>query len=174
MITDLLRITNSEVIVATGLSQKPYEHLKFYYRLKDHAAFLNKIGIKFNEVVPRMTRDFLISFDSNEQAEFAEYELSKILVNDKYKLFEEIDNRGKDIFVVLTYPLEITDKTIISCSGKESQLADLIIFVAIKNGEHQSKGFAYFSEGLEDFAPPQGSHVAKIHNTVLQFFGIGN
>ncbi len=172
MITDLLRITNSEVIVATGLSQKPYEHLKFYYRLKDHAAFLNKIGIKFNEVVPRMTRDFLISFDSNEQAEFAEYELSKILVNDKYKLFEEIDNRGNNTFVVLTYPHEITDQTYISYSGKKLNLSKLVTFVAIKNGEHQNKGFAYFSDGLSSFSPIQGSHVSKIHNTVLQYFGI--
>jgi len=62
----------------------------------------------------------------------------------------------------------------ITYSDKESQLSDLVTFVAIKNGEHQSKGFAYFSDGVSDFAPSQGSHVAKIHNTVLQFFGISN
>jgi hypothetical protein len=89
-------------------------------------------------------------------------------------LFEEIDNRGKDIFVVLTYPSEITDKTMITYSGKESQLGNLVTFVAIKNGEHQSKGFAYFSDGVSEYAPPEGSHVSKIHNTVLQFFGIGS
>ena len=121
-----------------------------------------------------MTRDFLVSFDTEEQAFKAEKKLSRILVNDEVKLFEEIDNRGQDIFVVLTYPSEITDKTMISYSEKESQLSDLVTFVAIKNGEHQSKGFAYFSEGISEFAPPQGSHVSKIHNTVLQFFGIRN
>ena len=172
MLTDLLEFPNTEIIVATGLSQKPYEQLKFYYRLKDHASFLEKIGVEFIDVVPRMTRDFLVSFDSEEQALKAEQQLSKILVNNEVKLFEEIDNRGQDIFVVLTYPSEITDKTIISYSGKESLLSDLVSFVAIKNGEHQSKGFAYFSEGLSEFAPPEGSHVSKIHNTVLQFFGI--
>ena len=119
-----------------------------------------------------MTRDFLISFDTEELAFKAEQQLSKILVNNEVKLFEEIDNRGKDIFVVLTYPLEITDKTMISYSEKESQLSDLVAFVAIKNGEHQSKGFAYFSEGVSEFAPSHGSHVSKIHHSVLQFFGI--
>ena len=108
-----------------------------------------------------MTRDFLVSFDTEEQAFKAEQQLSKILVNNEVKLFEEIDNRGKDIFVVLTYPSEITDKTMITYSGKESQLGDLVTFVAIKNGEHQSKGFAYFSEGVSEFAPPQGSHVVQ-------------
>ena len=172
MLMDLLKLPNTEIIVATGLSQKPYEQLRFYYRLKDHASFLKKIGIEFANVVPRMTRDFLISFDTEELASKAEQKLSNILVNNEVMLFEEVDNRGKDIFVVLTYPSEITNKTIITYSGKEAQLNDLVTFVAIKNGEHQSKGFAYFSEGISEFAPPQGSHVAKIHNTVLQFFGI--
>ena len=90
------------------------------------------------------------------------------------KLFEEIDNRGKDIFVVLTYPSEITKETTITISGNILSLSELVIFVAIKNGEHQSKGFAYFSEGISEFAPPQGRHVSQIHNTVLQFFGIGS
>ena len=174
MLTDLLELPNTEIIVATGLSQKPYDQLKFYYRLKDHASFLERINVEFTDVVPRMTRDFLVSFDTEDQAFKAEQQLTKILVNNEVKLFEEIDNRGKDIFVVLTYPSEITDKTMISFSGKESQLSDLVTFVAIKNGEHQSKGFAYFSEGISEFAPPQGSHVSKIHNTVLQFFGIGS
>ena len=172
MLTDLFRLPNTEIIVATGLSQKPYDQLKFYYRLKDHESFLKKIGVKFTNVVPRMTRDFLVSFDSEKQALEAEQQLSKIITNNGVKVFEEIDNRGKDIFVVLTYPSEITDKTTISHLGKESNLGDLVTFVAVKNGEHQSKGFAYFSDGLRQFAPPQGSHVSKIHNTVLQFFGI--
>lgn len=172
ILSDLLELSNTEIIVATGLSQKPYEQLKFYYRIKDHASFLNRVGVEFTDVVPRMTRDFLISFDTEMQALKAEHQLSKILVNNEVKLFEEIDNRGKDIFVVMTYPSEITDKTMISYSGKESLLGNLVTFVAIKNGEHQSKGFAYFSEGVSKFAPSQGSHVSKIHKTVLQFFRI--
>lgn len=174
MLSDLLDLPYAEIIVATGLSQKPYEQLKFYYRLKNHASFLEEMGIEFANVVPRMTRDFLILFDTAEQALKAEQQLSKILVNNKVKLFEEIDNRGKDIYVVLTYPSEITDKTMLSYSGNEMLFGNLVTFVAIKNGEHQSKGFAYFSDGLSKFAPPEGSHVSKIHNVVLQFFGIHN
>ncbi len=174
MLLDLLSIPNAELIVATGLSQKPYEDLKYYYRLKDHASFLEKVGIEFANVLPRMTRDFLISFDTTEHASIAEQKLSKIFVDDKIKLFETIDNRGKDIFVVLTYPSEITKKTKISYPKNEMLLNELVTFVAIKNGEHQSKGFAYFSDGLLNIAPSEGSHVSKIHNTVLKFFGISN
>ena len=60
--------------------------------------------ISFKEVHPRMTRDFLITFDSEYSAKLAEKKLKGILVNDNYRLFGEIDNRGKELFVVLTYP----------------------------------------------------------------------
>ena len=62
LISDLIKQSNSELIIATGLSQKPYTHLKFYYRLRDHKDFLDDIGINYLNVIPRMTRDFLISF----------------------------------------------------------------------------------------------------------------
>lgn len=174
MLLDLLNIQDIEVIIATGLSQKPYEQLKFYYRLKNHADFLNEVGIDFSNAAPRMTRDFLITFDSEEKAIIAEKELSQILVDERIRLFEEIDNRGKDLFVVLTYPAEITEDTVVTISGKTFSLSKYVTFVAIKNGEHQSKGFAYFSKGIAKFAPPQGSHVSKIHKTVLDYFGVSN
>ena len=172
MLADILSLKNIEVIIATGLSQKPYEKLKFYYRLSDHETFLKKIGVEFNTVSPRMTRDFLISFDNENQALKAEKKLSKILVDNKFHLFGEIDNRGKDIFVVLTYPHEISKKTMMSYSNNVLPLIDFITFVAIKNGEHQSKGFAYFSSGISEHAPIDGSHVCKMHDTVLKYFGI--
>lgn len=172
ILEDLLNWPNTEIIVATGLSQQPYKESKFYYRLKDHSSFLKKIGVEFTDLLPRMTRDFLVSFDSPKKAREAEELLSKILVNNEVRLFEELDNRGKDIFAVLTYPSEITDQTKISYLGNEIPLLDYVTFVAIKNGEHQSKGFVYFSDGVSEYAPPDGSHISKIHGAVLQFFGI--
>ncbi|MDB3914835.1 hypothetical protein N9367_00115 [Gammaproteobacteria bacterium] len=172
MIIDLLSFTDTEVIIATGLSQKPYEQIKYYYRLKDHHEFLSSIGIEFSSILPRMTRDFLVSFDTFEQASLAEKQLSQILVNNETKLFGKIDNRGKDIFVTLTYSSEIKNDTVFFVAGRALTLKDQVVFVAIKNGEHQSKGYAYFSDGVLKFAPPQGSHVSKIHNSILNFFGI--
>jgi len=172
MLQDLIKLANTEVIIATGLSQKPFDHLKFYYRLNNHEKFLRDIGIAFSSVVPRMTRDFLITFVSAEQALAASDTLQKVMVNDDVKLFEEIDNRGSDLFLVLTYPNEITEETTISLGGWSARLDQYVTFVAIKNGEHQSKGFAYFSDGITEFAPASGSHVSKIHNTVLEYFGV--
>ena len=70
--------------------------------------------------------------------------LELILVNNKNQLFGEIDNRGKELFVVLTYPNEITDECSLSIDGKNIYLKDNLTFVAIKNGEHQSKRLCIF------------------------------
>lgn len=174
MVQDLVRFPNTEIIIATGLSQKPYEQVKFYYRIKNHEKFLSDLGVSFSSVVPRMTRDFLVTFESTEQAVAAAEKLGNILVNGGIKLFEEIDNRGKDLFIVLTYPDEVFDETTISSGGWTCTLSKYVTFVAVKNGEHHSRGFAYFSGRIAKYAPACGSHVSKIHNTVLDFFSIPN
>ena len=172
LLEDLFDSHKAEAIVATGLSQKPFGEVMFYYRLKDHEAFLRDIGIDFLEVTPRMTRDFLINFQSEEQALRAEEKLSQVVVDREVALFSEIDNRGTELFVVLTYSQEITDRTNIFYSGGGARLMDSVVFVAIKNGEHQSKGFAYFSKGVAHLAPSEGKHVSEIYAVVIGFFGL--
>lgn len=174
LIGDLLKNFDSELIIATGLSQKPYSETKFYYRLKNHEEFLKKLDITYSSVIPRMTRDFLISFSSEDEAYLAEQKLSSLCDDSNIKIFGEIDNRGKDIFAVLTYPYEIKPKTVISSLQNKINLYDEVVFVAIKNGEHQSKGFAYFSDGLSEYKPKPNSHVSSINNTVLKYFGLRN
>ena len=170
ILLDLIRIPDTEMIIATGLSQKPYDKLKFYYRLSDHSKFLNDIGISFSSVVPRMTRDFLINFNSLSEAESAQAILQTIMVDDKIRLFDEIDNRGSDLFVVLTFPDEINDNTKFFIDEESVKLINYVDFVAIKNGEHQSKGFLYSSSGLNDIMPKNDSHVSEIYNTIVNYF----
>jgi hypothetical protein len=170
IINDLLSWSNIDFLVATGLSQKPHNEIKFYYRLNNHEKFLHSLDIDFAYVAPRMTRDFLISFDSEHQAEIASKKLSEILVDGKVKLFEEIDNRGKDIFIMLTYSSEITSETTMTFRSKKFCLRDLVSFVAVKNGEHHPKGFAFFSKGISNVAPHNNSHVSNLHESILKYF----
>jgi hypothetical protein len=162
-----------EVILATGLSQKPYDRLKFYYRLKSHSKFLNDLGLIFSKVYPRMTRDFLIEFDTEQQAKFAQSILSNIMINEsKIPLFGEIDNRGKSLFVTLTYPDEITSHTKIIINGQVKNLKSLVSFVAIKNGMHHEEGFAFFTPGVAQYAPQDMSHVSFLGKAVLNYFEV--
>ena len=172
LIAEFLKKQNTEIIIATGLSQIPNTNTKSYYRLKNHKKFLDNIGINYLNVIPRMTRDFLISFKSPEEAKIAQDLLSSILVDSEKKLFEEIDNRGKDIFVVLTYSKEIKSDTYINVAGKQINLFDKVSFVAVKNGVHCGKGYSYFSKGLSTLKPRTNSHVLNINKTVLDYFGI--
>ncbi len=173
MIQELLSLENVEILIATGLSQKPYDRTKFYYRLKNHQKFLEKLGISFKDVLPRMTRDFLVTFDSTRDAETAHEALISLKINDEINMFNHIDNRGKELFVTLTYPKEIIQTDFIrNLNEKKINLKDQVVFVAIKNGMHQGEGFAYFSDGIKNFAPPNGGHVKEIYFSILKSFGI--
>jgi hypothetical protein len=162
----------SELIIATGISQCPYDRIKYYYRLKTHENFLKLIDIDFKEVVPRMTRDFLINFDSEESALKAQIRLSSIKISsDELPLFGEIDNRGQSLFVTLTYPCVVDDNTKIFFGvGEGLNLLPHVAFVAIKNGMHQEKGFAFFSEGASEFSLKEGSHVKNLYGSVRKYF----
>jgi hypothetical protein len=158
----------AELVVATGLSQVPYDSTKYYYRLRCHTDFLALIGCYPIAIEPRMTRDFLIEFSSSLDAEKALKRLSSVKVNDEL-IFGEIDNRGNSLFVTLNYPHEISLDLEFEVDGvSKGRLLPHVVFVAIKNGMHQSKGFAYFSKGIK--VPPNGKHVKNIYNSITGFF----
>ncbi|MCG8434474.1 MAG: hypothetical protein MJA83_10620, partial [Gammaproteobacteria bacterium] len=107
----------ARLMIATGLHQDPHEELTYYWRLKDHAAFLRNLKISFVRVEPRMSRDFLVSFDSIEDACAAEVKFKGIRSTDGLHLFK-IDNRGDDLFVTLVYSKFIDDSFAYTVDGK--------------------------------------------------------
>ena len=144
-IGELLKMKDVKLIVATGLHQQPHEYLTFYWRLKEHLKFLEMIGVKnFSEILPRMSRDFLVKFNYKTDALHAENLLNSFFASkDDIKIFE-VDNRGNSLFVELVYPNDISDND--SIYSKESNLIlekfkSYIAFVAIKNGEHNGIGY---------------------------------
>jgi hypothetical protein len=175
IVGEYLARTDADVITATGLSQKPYDRVKFYYRLNNHADFLRGLGIPFRGVFPRMTRDFLVEFENTQDALAAQNVLASVrIVSDNAPLFGDIDNRGNSLFVTLTYPKEITRSTHYRVGDRKARLLPEVSFVAIKNGMHQEEGFAFFTPGVAFNAPESGAHVANLGKTVLRYFGIAD
>lgn len=173
IVGDYINDPEVDVIVATGLTQRPYDRVKFYYRLVDHAAFLRIAGIPFRSVQPRMTRDFLIEFDSATQAAQAMRTLSAIRVSPgDLPLFGELDNRGASIFATMTYPEEITGDTLVALQSGRVALQPLVTFVAIKNGMHDGRGFAFFKGDVTVHSPADGEHVGRLFETVKRYYGI--
>ncbi len=131
----------ARIMIATGLHQVPFEQLTYYWRLKDHAAFLRSIGIEFETVEPRMSRDFLLSCADEVQAERSAQRLARAVAADGTPLFE-VDNRGKDIFAMLVYPNDIHEGFQFTLDGQSyAHLHQSVAFVALKNGEHNGIGY---------------------------------
>jgi len=169
IISDYLDSHLYEFIFATGLSQTIYDRVKFYYRLNNHKKFLNLLGIKFQNVYPRMTRDFLISFESHEDALKALIKLQGIKVNDD-QFFGEIEIRTKELFVTLSYSKEINIYSHINFGMVKIDLLNHVSFVAIKNGMHQAKGFIYSSSGLKPLLQKSEMNVRDLYKTIKNYF----
>lgn len=162
--------TGRDVIIATGLSQRPCKKPTFYYRLSDHENFLRVLGITGATVSPRMTRDFLVSFESENKARAAGDILKLLRDADDLPYFGVIENRGSQLFCTFTYPLEIREQ-VIRVDGQEIRLRDHVDFVAIKNGEHSGIGYLYSSTGVRSDFKELG-HVKNLQKLILEHHGI--
>jgi hypothetical protein len=129
------------VMIATGLHQDPVDEPVFYWRLRDHAGFLRRLGCAVSAVEPRMSRDFLVTCRDATDAAATARTLASGKAPDGAALFE-IDNRGETLFVTLAYAREIGAG--FRASFGEVTLDELsaeVVFVAIKNGHHNGIGY---------------------------------
>lgn len=132
---------DARLMLATGLHQDPHPEVTFYWRLKDHAEYLRKVGVPFQKVEPRMSRDFVVYCADAREAAEAERRLNAICAINGTPLFE-IDNRGSDLFVMLTWPHDIpTDFEYRVDNMCRRDLHNDVAFVAIKNGQHNGIGY---------------------------------
>lgn len=163
---------NSEIIISTGLRQVPYTQRKFYYRLCDHTSFLSKLNLPQFTVYPRMTRDFLMEFSTEACCEKAKNILEMVKINEAL-VFGEIDNRGKSLFVTLTYPDMIKPNDVISTgTGGSLNPTEEFVFVAVKNGMHDSIGYSFTTSDSGEFKNLNGQHVKNLFGYILGRFGV--
>jgi hypothetical protein len=171
---DYLDMDDTSLVVATGLTQQPYDRIKYYWRLRDHEGFLREIGMRFARALPRMTRDFVVEFDSEADARLGELLLGSLtLSHDGEPLFGDIDNRGKSVFATLTNPSEIRAGMKVLGGAKPLELLPNVAFVAIKNGMHASHGYIAAVGDVTQHLPVDGAHIKEVHDTVLRYFGLG-
>jgi hypothetical protein len=132
---------SARLMLATGLHQNPHSTVTFYWRLRDHAAFVRELGVEFESVSPRMSRDFLVICGTPERAAAAARILEQTLADDGTPLFE-VDNRGSDLFVMFTFPRDIPEGAGYRVGSRTfAGLRSRVAFVALKNGEHDGAGY---------------------------------
>jgi hypothetical protein len=163
------RFPESRLILATGLRQVPYPEVTYYYRLTDHADFLERAGVAgVTSVEPRMSRDFLVHFDGEASAAQAERLLREATDQAGRPLFEEADNRGTDIFVTLTYPYEITPETNAHINGRViHDLARHTALVAIKNGHHHTTGYVIDTAERRQGGDQGAMPLPELHDRIM-------
>jgi len=172
LLKDLLKVKNSRLIIATGLRQVPYPTPIYYWRLRNHEKFLRKLGIKFLRLEPRMTRDFHIFFENSTMARKCSTEFQQILAPDGERIFGIVENEGDKVFVSLTYDKPVPKDFSLKFKGKViKDFKSDIVFVAIKNGHHDGKG--YFFDSAHQIKKSK-FHVKEIFNIVISHFTTAN
>lgn len=175
IIEELLK-SDVNIFLATGLHQQPHKNITFYWRINKHEEFVQKINLQgVNEVLPRMSRDFLIQFDSVENAVKGEDILNSYIMDKNHSKVFNVDNRGDSLFVELIYSSEIKeDDSISSLKTKQviKNFKNLISFVAIKNGEHNGIGYFIYDPDKIKVSIPSRIKLKEvrsiIENTVLE------
>lgn len=81
-----------------------------------------------------------------------------------------VDNRGSNLFVTLTYPHEISSGfTAYTSNRMIPDFSDQVVFVALKNADHDPEG--YFADSVDDGLKfPEPFYVWEIRNRILAAF----
>ena len=171
IIGQLRRTVPARLMLATGLHQVPHEERTFYWRLREHETFLRSIDVPFVRIEPRMSRDFLVACADAEMAGRAGERLARAQALDGTALFE-VDNRGSDLFVMLTYPREITADFRFRIDQREYPgLSEQVAFVALKNGEHHGVGY-FLDTGYARQALPAEFPLKQMPDRIMNALGL--
>lgn len=139
IVTEFLNQADTRLLITTGLSQYPNNRCIYQYRFKNHLESLKKLGIERAEVVPRMSRDFLLTFRDDTAASAAEASLRSVTL-DKGPMFT-VENRGSSLFCQIGFFGEIKAFEYVDLGGRTMDLSNDVVLVSIENGLHRTEGF---------------------------------
>lgn len=170
ILADLLRgAPGARIMIATGLSQTPNPRLIYYYRPRDHKALLGRLRVPFSDVVPRMSRDFLVTCDDEATALRAERQLASALAPGGERIFS-VDNRGASLFCMVCYTQEIPRNFTIRFDGGELPAFDEhVSLVTIENAIHKAIGY-FADSGLSPGEGPEQIPLTEVYARMLQAF----
>jgi len=160
---------DADFLIATALSQESYPKPVYYYRLLRHEDFLKKLDIRFSKVRPRMTRDFLVECDSEDDLLEAIAKLKEVSLFGE-SLFNVGEAKGRSVFVELSYHKEIKEHATCQLWGRSIPVGSEVTFVALKNGHHRARGYVLASskELLAGF--DENDHVKALFDTCVGRF----
>ncbi len=139
ILADILALPDVRVLVTTGLSQHANERAHYQYRMVEHRRTLTGLGLRQFEVSPRMSRDFLLSFDDAEAAAAAQSVLREFRCGEK-PLFI-VEDRGQSLFCQIGYFGPPEGLAAVTAAGTRIDLREDLVLVSIENGLHRTTGY---------------------------------
>lgn len=137
------------LVVLTGLTQQPFEGYEgargFYlYRPYDHAVLLHDLSIRFARIVPLMSRDLMMYFDSDLERKVALERLQAVTVNDEplFKCAEQSDHR-LSLTVSYTFPSDGNTQIDVPYQSASLPFLQYLQFITFKTGHHSAQGSMY-------------------------------
>lgn len=139
VVAQFLDRADTHLLITTGLSQIPNERDHYQYRIVEFDQFFSTVGLTGARIEPRMSRDFLLAFDTADAAQAGTALLDRIRCGDA-PLFK-IEDRGETLFCQVAYFGPPAGLEEISIDGKEQNLREKFVLVSIENGIHQTIGY---------------------------------
>lgn len=172
ILEDVLRsIPRARVVIVTGLSQVPNPRSLHYYRPRDHAVLLARLGVPFERVAPRMSRDFLVTCRGKEEAARAEHQLLSVRASNGVSIFS-VDNRGASLFCRISYTDEMPARLRVDFEGGALECFNSeVSLVTTENGIHQRIGF-FLDGGLAAGQGPDEIPLTAVHSRLLEACGV--
>ena len=164
------------IVVASGLSQVPYVAKEdsgglCYYRLIDHAAFLEAMEINHKKIKPLMSRDWLVYFEDESSAEHYLLILKNLITNGT-PLFNVSKHSSHSVFVETNFADPIDPLTCIYDPARRKQVVfgTHFMLTAIKSGHHRSEGLFFSSARV--FANDRSTHfpLSRLHDLTVSNF----
>ena len=139
ILADMLALDDTRVLISTGLSQVPNPKTIYQYRFTDHRGSLEKLGITGFDVVPRMSRDFLLVFPDAASAAAAKEAM--LAVSCAGAPLFTIETRETSLFCQIGYFGPAEGFREVKVGDRSFDLTGDVVLVSIENGIHRTIGY---------------------------------
>lgn len=169
IVSDLMALPDTRLLVTTGLSQVPNARIIHQYRFISHAASLRKLGLSGFEATPRMSRDFLLTFGSEAEAEEAQALMMRMSCQGE-PLFR-IESRGDSLFCQIAYVGPREGLKDVTYGNRSVDLGAEVVLVSIENGIHRTIGYHIDSARPAAGGPRRKIPLTRVFDTMAEGFG---
>ena len=156
----------------TGFVGSHLEQLLNYYRLNNHAEFLQLLNLNEARAYPMMSRDWQVNVLSSSDLEESFDILSCIKVSNE-SLFNVSKNGDTSLFVSTAITRSINDDENIIFNGKTlGRFVNFFSNIAIKSGHHIKEGSLWLSFEKAGFPMASQEPLTKLFPMTLSAMGL--